>query len=154
MVMLWEPQRKVTDGCVGWAKQKARPKRTISAAGRRRIDDSATRTLGQGQSTVEESCLRRTLGSIQAVKITLEEALALLGKYAEERTSVLAVVGSSSALSVARVTGPIRVFIADGVPPHLTVGKEDDTSDQIKFRLSDCMFEYDEFREADCRGFR
>jgi hypothetical protein len=82
------------------------------------------------------------------VKITLEEALTLLGKYAEERTSVLAVVGSPS-LSIARVTGPIRVSIADGVPPHLIVGKEDDTSDQIKFRLSDCMFEYGDFRDAD-----
>jgi hypothetical protein len=70
------------------------------------------------------------------VKITLEEALTLLGKYAEERTNVLAVVGSPS-LSIARVAGPIRVSIADGVPPHLIVGKEDDTSDQIKFRLSD-----------------
>jgi hypothetical protein len=88
------------------------------------------------------------LGSIQAVKITLEEALALLGKYAEERTSVLAVVGSPSR-SIARVTGPIRVSLADGVSPHLIVGKEDDTSDQIKFRLSDCMFEYGEFGDDD-----
>ena len=85
------------------------------------------------------------------MKITLEEALALLGKCAEERTSVLAVVGSPS-LSVARVTGPIRVSIAEGVPPHLIVGKEDDTSDQIKFRLSDCVFEYGDFRDADAEG--
>jgi hypothetical protein len=61
----------------------------------------ATRTLGKS----EESRLSHTLGSTQAVKISLEDALVLLGKYAEERTSVLAVVGSPS-LSIARVTGP------------------------------------------------
>ena len=78
------------------------------------------------------------------MKISLEEALTLLGKYAEERTSVLAVVGSPS-LSIGRVTGPIRVSIAEGVPAHLIIGKDDDTSDQIKFRLADCIFEYGDF---------
>jgi hypothetical protein len=81
------------------------------------------------------------------VKITLEDALSLLGKYAEERTRVLAVFGTPS-VSIARVTGTIRVSVRDGVPPHLIVGKDDDTSDQIKFRLSDCVFEYGDFRDA------
>jgi len=80
------------------------------------------------------------------VKITLEDALSLLGKYAEERTRVLAVFGTPS-VSIARVTGTIRVSVADGVPPHLIVGKDDDTSDQIKFRLSNCVFEYGDFRD-------
>ena len=48
-----------------------------------------------------------------------------------------------------RVTGPIRVSVTDGVPLHLIIGKEEDTSDQIKFRLSDCVFEYGDFRDAD-----
>jgi hypothetical protein len=82
------------------------------------------------------------------VKITFEDALSLLGKYAVEGTRVLAVVGSPS-LSIARVTGPIQVSLADGLPPHLIVGKEADTSDQIKFRLSDCVFQYDDFRDGD-----
>ena len=82
------------------------------------------------------------------MKISLEEALTLLGKYAEEHTSVLAVVGSPS-LSLARVTGPIRLSSMDGVPLHLIVGKEADSSDLIKFRLSDCVFEYGDFRGAD-----
>ena len=82
------------------------------------------------------------------MKITLEDALSLLSKYAEERTRVLAVVGSPS-LSIARVTGPLRVFVADGVTPHLIVGNEDETSDQIKFRLSDCNFVYDDFPDED-----
>ena len=82
------------------------------------------------------------------MKITLEDALSLLGKYAEERTRVLAVFGTPS-VSIARVTGMIRVSVTDGVPPHLIVGKEDDTSDQIKFRLSDCVFEYGDFRDEE-----
>ncbi len=43
-------------------------------------------------------------------------------------------------VSVVRVTGTVGVSIADGIPPRLIVGKEDDTSDQIKFRLSDCIY--------------
>ncbi len=53
------------------------------------------------------------------MKITLEDALSLLSKYAEERTLVLAAFVTPS-VSVARVTGTIRVV--DGVPPHLIVG--------------------------------
>lgn len=71
----------------------------------------------------------------EALKITLEDALSLLSKYAEERTPVLAAFVTPS-VSVARVTGTIRVSIVDGVPPHLIVGREDSASDQIKFRLS------------------
>ncbi len=56
-------------------------------------------------------------------------------------------------LSVARVTGTILVSIVDGAPPHLIVGKEDGTSDQIKFRLSDCVFEYGDFRDADAEDW-
>ena|SRR5271155_4247417 len=86
------------------------------------------------------------------MKITLEDALSLLGKYAEERTPVLAVFGTPS-LSIARVTGTIRVSIGDRIPPHLIVGKEDGKSDQIKFRLSDCVFEYGDFRDAGAEDF-
>jgi hypothetical protein len=80
------------------------------------------------------------------VKITLEDALSLLSKYAEGRTPVLAAFVTPS-VSVARVTGTIRVSTADGVPPHLTVGQGDSESDHIKFRLSDCVFEYGDFRD-------
>src|SRR5271170_3150617 len=86
------------------------------------------------------------------MKITLEDALSLLGKYAEERTPVLAVFVTPS-VSVARVTGTIRVSVADGVIPHLIVGKEDGESDQIKFRLSDCNFAYGDFRDATTEDF-
>ena len=51
-------------------------------------------------------------------------------------------------VSVARVTGTIHISVVDGVAPHLIVGKEDGESDQIKFRLSDCNFEYGDFRDA------
>jgi len=81
------------------------------------------------------------------VKITLEDALSLLAKYAEERTRVLAVFGTPS-VSIARVTGTIRVNVTEGAPPHLIVGRDDDTSDQVKFRLSDCVFEYGDFRDV------
>ncbi len=80
------------------------------------------------------------------MKITLEDALSLLSKYAEERTPVLAAFVTPS-VSVARVTGMLRVSIADGVPPHLIVGKSGSESDHIKFRLSDCVFEYGDFRD-------
>lgn len=83
---------------------------------------------------------------------TLNDAVSLLSKYAEERTPVLAAFVTPS-VSVARVTGTIRVSVMDGVPPHLIVGKEDGTSDQIKFRLSDCVFEYGDFRDADSEDF-
>ena len=56
------------------------------------------------------------------MKVTLEDALSLLSKYAEERTPVLAAFVTPS-VSVARVTGAIRVS---------TVA-EDGESDQIKF---------------------
>ena len=45
------------------------------------------------------------------------------------------------------------VAMATGFPLHLIVGKEDGTSDQIKFRLSDCVFEYGDFRDADTEDF-
>ena len=80
------------------------------------------------------------------MKITLEDALSLLSRYAEERTPVLAAFVTPS-VSVARVTGTIRVSIVGGVP-HLFIGKEDSESDHIKFRLSDCEFQYGDFRDA------
>jgi hypothetical protein len=85
------------------------------------------------------------------MKVTLEDALFLLSKYAEERTSVLAAFVTTS-VSVARVAGTIRVSTVAGVP-HLLVGKDDSESDQIKFRLSDCKFEYGDFREASAEDF-
>jgi hypothetical protein len=86
------------------------------------------------------------------MKVTLDDALSLLGKYVEERTPVLAVFVTSSA-SVARVTGTIQISVVDGVTPHLVVGKEDGESDQIKFRLSDCEFTYGDFRDATAEDF-
>lgn len=38
---------------------------------------------------------------------------------------------------------PLQAFL------NLFVGKDESESDQIKFRLSDCVFEYGDFREAD-----
>jgi hypothetical protein len=86
------------------------------------------------------------------MEVTLEDVLSLLSKYVEERTPVLAVFVTPS-LSVARVRGTIRVSIGDGTPPHLIVGEDDGESDQIKFRLSDCKFEYGDFREASGEDF-
>ena len=51
-------------------------------------------------------------------------------------------------VSVARVTGAICVSTVGGVS-HLFIGKQDDASDQIKFRLSDCTFEYGDFRDEE-----
>jgi hypothetical protein len=86
------------------------------------------------------------------MKVTLEDALSLLNKYAEEGTPVLAVFVTPS-ISVARVVGTIRVSMLDGGAPYLVVGKEDGESDQIKFRLSDCEFEYGDFRDASAEEF-
>jgi hypothetical protein len=83
--------------------------------------------------------------------VTQDDALSLLNKYAEEKTSVLAVLVTPS-LSVARLVGTIRVSIVAGVP-YLLAGKEESKSDQIKFRLSDCMFEYGAFREEPADKF-
>ena len=81
------------------------------------------------------------------MKVTLEDALSLLSKYAEERTPVLAILGTPS-VSVARVVGTIRISIVEGVP-CLLIGKEDRESDQIKFWLSDCGFAYGDFRDEE-----
>jgi hypothetical protein len=86
------------------------------------------------------------------MKVTLEDAVSLLSKYVEERTPVLAVFVTPS-VSVARVTGTIRVSVVEGVGPHLIVGKDDGASDQIKFKLSDCNFEYGDFRDATAEEF-
>jgi hypothetical protein len=86
------------------------------------------------------------------MKITLEDALSLLGKYVDERTPVLAVFVTPS-VSIARVTGLIHISVVDVVGPHLIVGKDDGASDQIKFRLSDCEFSYGDFRDASAEDF-
>jgi hypothetical protein len=86
------------------------------------------------------------------MRVTLEDALSLLGKYVEEQTPVLAVLVTPS-VSVARVTGTIHISVVDGVTPHLIVGKEDGESDQIKFRLSDCEFTYGDLRDATTEDF-
>ncbi len=61
------------------------------------------------------------------MKITLEDALSLLGKYVDERTPVLAVFITPS-VSIARVTGLIHISVVDVVGPHLIVGKDNGTS--------------------------
>lgn len=82
------------------------------------------------------------------MRVTQDDALSLLAKYEEERTSVLAVFVTPS-LSVARVVGRIHVSIADGVPRLLVGEKDSETKpEQIKFRFADCIFEYGDFREA------
>jgi len=81
------------------------------------------------------------------MKVTLEDALSLLSKYAEERTPVLGILGTPS-VSVARVVGTIRVSTV-GVEPCLLIGKEDSESDQIRFWLSDCEFAYGDFRDEE-----
>jgi hypothetical protein len=86
------------------------------------------------------------------MKITMEDALSLLGKYVDERTPVLAVFVTPS-VSIARVTGLIHISVLDVVGPHLIVGKDDGTSDQIKFRLLDCEFSYGDFRDAIAEDF-
>jgi hypothetical protein len=102
-----------------------------------------------GDKSEDGSCSEstETEGGKSAMRITQDDALSLLGKYVEERTLVLAVFGTHSH-SVARVTGAIRVSV-DGRGPHLLVGKDDDKADQIKFRLSDCVFGYGDFRDED-----
>ena len=78
--------------------------------------------------------------------VTLDDVLSLLNKYVEEQTPVLAVFGTPS-LSIARVTGTIRVSSVAGTPV-LVVSEDGSNSDQIKFRLSaDCKFEYGDFRD-------
>jgi hypothetical protein len=102
--------------------------------------------MGENQGTAEEGSVGATAGYL-GVKITLEDARSLL-KYSEESTRVLAVFVTPS-LSIARVIGTLQVFVTDGVPPHLIVGTKDAESDQIKFRLSDCEFEYGDFRHVE-----
>jgi hypothetical protein len=57
------------------------------------------------------------------MKITPEDALSLLRKYEVERTPVLAAFVTPS-VSIARVTGTVRLSIVDGVPPHLIGGNK------------------------------
>ena len=78
------------------------------------------------------------------MKVTQDAALSLLNKYVEKQTPVFAALVTSS-VSVARVTGTIRISIADGVP-RLVIGEDGNESDQIKFRLYNCVFEYSDFR--------
>jgi len=85
------------------------------------------------------------------MNITLEDALSLLSKYAEERTPV-AILGTPS-VSVARVADTIRVSIVGGVP-CLLIGREDSESDQIKFWLSDCEFAYGDFRDEESAALK
>jgi hypothetical protein len=49
--------------------------------------------------------------------------------------------------------GMICVFTSDGVSPHLIVERDDSESGQIKFRLSDCEFEYGDFRDASAEDY-
>jgi len=111
--------------------------------------------MGEVEGSAEKGCIVRPLG-IQtnplAMKVTLEDALSLLGKYVDERTPVLAVFVTPS-VSVARVTGTIHISVVDGITPHLVIGKDDGASDQIKFRLSDCEFAYGDFRDATAEEF-
>src|ERR1039458_9894740 len=86
------------------------------------------------------------------MKVRLEDAVSLLSKYAEERTPVLAVLGTPS-VSIARVAGTIRVSVVGGVP-CLLIGKEDSETDQIRFWLSDCEFAYGDFRDEESTALK
>lgn len=56
-------------------------------------------------------------------------------------------------LSVARVTGAIHLSVIGDIP-QLLIGEDDQASNQIKFRLSECVFEYGDFRgERDAERF-
>lgn len=81
------------------------------------------------------------------MKVTLTDALSLLGKYADERTTVCAVLVTPS-LSVVKIMGEIRVSVIEDVQ-HLLIGEDAEQSDQIKFRLSDCQFSYGDFRDSE-----
>jgi hypothetical protein len=86
------------------------------------------------------------------MKVTQADAVSLLIKYADERTPVLAAFATPS-LSVARVTGAVHFSTVAGIL-QLLIGEDDQTSSQIKFRLSDCIFEYGDFRgESDAQHF-
>jgi hypothetical protein len=87
-------------------------------------------------------------GEEGTMKVTQDDALFLLGKYEEERTPVLAAFVTPS-VSIARVTGAIRVSVDGRGATLLVIGKEDSESGQIKFRLSDCVFEYGDFRDEE-----
>jgi hypothetical protein len=102
--------------------------------------DSLTKIQPQ-QRTNKNRTTRKT-----PMKITLNDALSLLKKYVDERTAIRAVLVTPS-LSAIRVVGAIRLSVIDDVP-HLFVGEDDERSDQIKFRLSDCQFSYGDFRES------
>ena len=56
-------------------------------------------------------------------------------------------------LTVARVTGSVHLSVLEDIP-QLLIADEEQRSDQIKFRLSDCVFEYGDFRgERDAEHF-
>jgi hypothetical protein len=137
-------------------KEGSRSSRAIDTGDRSvewcREDGGQTEVLSSDENE-DGSCpeSKKTTGTKGTMKVTQDDALSLLRKYVEERKHVLAVFGTPSQ-SVARVTGTICVSV-DGRGPHLLVGKEDNKSDQIKFRLSDCVFEYGDFREESDNRF-
>ena len=79
------------------------------------------------------------------MRIDLSEAIALLEKFTTERTPVVAAFVSAPCNSSARVTGLVRLE-SIGEIPLLVIGEDDQASDQIRFRLRDCKFEYGDFR--------
>jgi hypothetical protein len=86
------------------------------------------------------------------MKVSQADALSLLIKYAHERTPVFAAFVTPSR-STARVTGKVYIAMV-GDKPQLKVGEDDQHIDQVKFHLSDCTFEYGDFRgEPDARHF-
>jgi hypothetical protein len=67
-------------------------------------------------------------------------------------TPVLAAFVTPS-LSVASITNVVSLTMIGDIP-QLLIGDDDQHSDQIKFRLSDCIFEYGNFRgEPDAQRF-
>jgi hypothetical protein len=86
------------------------------------------------------------------MKITLPDAVHLLMKYADEHIPVLAAFVTPSR-STATVTGIVHISMLGDIP-QLQIGEDDQESDRITFLLSDCVFEYGDFREeSDARRF-
>jgi hypothetical protein len=82
------------------------------------------------------------------MKMSSEEAGALLNKYISEKTPLLGTLQTEDAKAC--VLGILSAGVADGVP-HLFVGAaEDEFCDSMQFRfvIAECDFAYGDLRDA------
>ena len=91
----------------------------------------------------------RCLYNGEPLRIDLSEAIVLLEKFTAERTPVVAAFVSAPCNSTARITGLVRLESIGEMIALLVIGEDDQASDQIRFRLSDCTFEYGDFEQSD-----